>query len=102
MCDIDVASSVANGADTPTKASENGKHRNDSAATTIISLCKRRYDVAIVCVVIVAVWALLALPTIFYHLPMKVTIQLLLALCNHELQVNIKLCILLCYMHCFY
>ena len=71
----DVESSVANGADTPTNASENGKHRNDSA-TTIISLCKRYYDVAIVCVVIVAVWALLALPTVFYHLPMKVTLYM--------------------------
>ena len=82
MCDV--ASPVANGADTPTSGNENG---NDSAATTIKSfcndsfatyitislLCKRHYDVAIVCVVIAAVWALLALPTIFYHLPMKVT-----------------------------
>ena len=69
MCDV--PSSAVNGADTPTNANENG---NNSAATTIISFCKRYYDVAIVCVVIVAVWALLALPTVFYYLPMKVTI----------------------------
>ena len=69
MCDV--PSSAVNGADTPTNANENGKRR---AATTIISLCKRYYGVAIVCVVIVAVWALLALPTVFYYLAMKVTL----------------------------
>ena len=74
----DVVSSAARGADTPTNSSETGKHRNDSAAayTTIISFCKRYFDVAIVCVVIVGVWVLLALPTIFYHRPMKVTIYI--------------------------
>ena len=70
MCDV--ASPVANGSDTPTNAGENGKHRNDSAATTIVSFCKRRYDVVIVCVVIAVVWALFALPTIFYYRLMKV------------------------------
>ena len=80
MCDV--RSSVANGVDTPINASENGKHRNDSTATAITSLCKRYYDVVIVCVVIAAVWALLALPTIFYHLPMKVTLTEFLLACN--------------------
>ena len=74
MCDV--RSSVP---DTPTNASENGKHRT---ATAIISLFKRYYDVVIVCVVIAAVWALLALPTIFYHLPMKVTLTEFLLACN--------------------
>ena len=86
MCNV--ASPVVNGADTPTNVSENGKHRNDSAATTLISLCKRHYDVAIVCVVIVAVWALFALPTIIYHLPMKVTLTEFLLACNRELLVK--------------
>ena len=69
MCDVE--SSVANGGDT---SGENGKQRNNFAAMTIISFCKRHCNVAVVCVVIAAVWALLALPTIFYHLPMKVSL----------------------------
>ena len=73
MCDV--VSSVTYGADTPTlNGSENGKHRNDSAARSTVLLCKRHYDVAIVFVVIAAVWALLALPTIFYQIPIKVLV----------------------------
>lgn len=76
MC-ADVAHHIVNvclfikgaGRSTPTNAGENGKHRDAAAAKTIISLCKRY---AIVCVVILAVWALLTLPTIFYYRPMKV------------------------------
>ena len=40
-----------------------------SLVTKIKSSCIKRYDVAVLCVVIVVVWGLLALPTIFYHLP---------------------------------
>ena len=94
MCDV--ASPVANGSDKPTNTSENGKHciQFDSAVTTILSFCKRYYDVAIVCVVMVAVWALFSLPTIFFHLPMKVTIAKFLLACNRELLAinHFKMC----------
>ena len=74
-CDVASRSSAANDDVAPTNGSENGKYRIDSTtAATIVLLCKRYYDVAIVCVVILVVWALFALPTIFYNWPMKVTV----------------------------
>ena len=93
MCD------VANGARTCGDAPTNSKlccgvHLQAMPDPSIKSLFKRYYDVVIVCVVIAAVWALLALPTIFYHLP-KVTVQS--CYCNrstaclhiyHEILVN--------------
>ena len=103
MCDV--VSSVASGGDRPTGAGENDKHRKDAAAATIISLCKRYYDVAIVCVVVLVVWALLALPTIFTHRPMRVSKYSPRK--NHELLVDsdFKTCMLICSSHfwgCYY
>ena len=73
MCDVD-----ANGArtcgDAPTNSKLCSGMQMQAVDPSIKSLFKRYFDVAIVCVVIAAVWALLALPTIFYHLP-KVTVQ---------------------------
>ena len=74
-CDVASRSSAAKDDVAPTNGSENGKYRIDSTtAAAIVSLCKRYYDAAIVCVVILVVWALFALPTIFYNWPMNVNI----------------------------
>ena len=49
------------------KSIENGS--SDKFSGRFAGRMKQNLDVAVVCVVIVVVWVLLALPTVFYHLP---------------------------------
>ena len=69
-------SSVANGSRTRGDTAIKSKHQHslysqafESAATRIKILLTKNFDVAVLCVVIVMIWVLLALPTIFYHMP---------------------------------
>ena len=50
-------------------AEQNGSRDNHPSRSFSKVALKRYFDVAVVFVVIAVVWGLLALPTIFYHLP---------------------------------
>ena len=64
-----VQSSVGNNTQTPVDAPVNENDQSSKHQHGLKILCKRKFDVAVVCVVIIVIWVLLALPTIFYLIP---------------------------------
>ena len=62
-------SALATGKNDASAISSDKHSRFRSAAASAKLKFNQYFDVAVVCVVIVVVWVLLALPTVFYHLP---------------------------------
>ena len=72
-CDRDPVQASTNGSNellpvlVADKTVENGSSDKDSSSCA--GRMKQYFEVVVVCTVIVVVWVLLSLPTIFYHLP---------------------------------
>ena len=71
---------------------QNGSSDKHPSGSSVGTIFKRYFDVAVVCVVIAVVWALLALPTVFYHLP-QVDCVSLVALCMILIVLKMQLLI---------